>query len=50
MVSELFAATGAAQDDTIFKLASDVHADQTSEITRMQSMLEALGPTRPTAR
>lgn len=39
MVSELFATDGAAREQTVFKLASDIEADQTSEITRMQSML-----------
>lgn len=41
MVRQLFAATGAAQDDDIFKFASDVEADQTSEVDRMFTMLEA---------
>ena len=39
MVRELFASRGAAQDDTAFKLASDVNVDQTTEIARMQRML-----------
>jgi len=39
MVDELFASYGAAQDDTVFKLASDISAEQTSEIARMQRML-----------
>ena len=39
MVSELFGTDGAAQEQTVFKLASDIEADQASEITRMQSML-----------
>jgi uncharacterized protein (DUF305 family) len=43
MVDELFAAHGAAQDDDIYLFASDVFADQTAEIERMQQMLEALG-------
>lgn len=38
MVEEVFAA-GAAQDDTVFRLASDVNAEQTSEIARMQRLL-----------
>ena len=42
MVIELFATDGAAQDDFIFKLASDIQADQSSEIERMELMLEAL--------
>ena len=36
MVEELFRSQGAALDDTVFKLASDISADQTSEIERMQ--------------
>lgn len=39
MVQDLFDTYGAAQDITVFKLASDVHADQTTEIERMQKML-----------
>lgn len=42
MVDELFAATGAAQDDFVYKFATDISADQTSEITRMGLMLAAL--------
>ena len=42
MVDELFASYGAAQDPMIFKLASDIHVDQTTEIARMQRMLAAL--------
>ena len=40
MVEELFAQYGAAQDETVFKFASDVHADQSIEIDRMHQMLE----------
>jgi uncharacterized protein (DUF305 family) len=39
MVKELFSTYGAAVDDTVFKLASDVNIDQTTEIARMQQML-----------
>lgn len=42
MVDELFASFGGAQDDLVFKIASDISADQTSEIERMQSMLDAM--------
>ena len=42
MVDELFAAYGAAQDETVFKFASDVYADQGTEIDRMQKMLATL--------
>ncbi len=39
MVEELFSASGAAQDETVFQIASDVSADQTAEIERMTRML-----------
>jgi uncharacterized protein (DUF305 family) len=39
MVRELFASPGAGQDATIFRFASDVEADQTTEIDRMHTML-----------
>lgn len=42
MVDQLFASQGAAQNDTVFRLASDVYAEQSTEIARMQSMLEGL--------
>ncbi|HEU4827948.1 MAG TPA: DUF305 domain-containing protein [Gemmatimonadales bacterium] len=42
MVDDLFGSQGAAQNDTVFRLASDVYAEQTTEIGRMQSMLDAL--------
>lgn len=45
MVNNLLNAEGAAQDQTIFKIASDVSADQTTEIERMQLMLQAIGST-----
>jgi uncharacterized protein (DUF305 family) len=44
MVKQLFASHGAAQDEVVFKFASDVHADQEIEIDRMQQMLEAVPP------
>jgi len=44
MVNELFATPGAGQDEIVFKFASDVHTDQTTEIARMERMLEALKP------
>ena len=47
MVHELFSTDGAAQDDFVFKLASDIQADQTSEVTRMELMLEALTSNDP---
>ncbi|HEV7589570.1 MAG TPA: DUF305 domain-containing protein, partial [Longimicrobium sp.] len=42
MVSELFGTYGAGQDETVFKFASDVNVDQTTEIERMQRMLADL--------
>jgi uncharacterized protein (DUF305 family) len=42
MVRDLFATYGAAQDETIFKFASDVNVDQTTEIARMQRLLGRL--------
>ena len=41
MVDDLFKAYGAAQDDTIYKFASDVFADQSIEIEVMQRMLNS---------
>ena len=42
MVKDLFNTYGAGQDEAVFKLASDVNADQTTEIARMQRMLFTL--------
>jgi uncharacterized protein (DUF305 family) len=42
MVQDLFATPGAAREETTFKLASDISADQSSEIKRMQRMLSSL--------
>lgn len=42
MVRELLSSDGAAQGAAIFKLASDVEVDQTTEIVRMERMLAAL--------
>ena len=39
MVDDLFASYGALQDEDVYALASDIYADQTSEIDRMQRML-----------
>jgi uncharacterized protein (DUF305 family) len=47
MVNELFATYGAGQDETVFKFASDVNIDQTTEITRMEKMLAALVTSSP---
>ena len=45
MVNQLFASSGALQDDAVFKFASDVNADQTTEIDRMTQMLSSLQTT-----
>jgi len=42
MVNELFATEGAGQNEPTFRLASNIYADQTTEIARMQKMLDAL--------
>ena len=44
MVEELNKSPGAANDETVFRLSTDVFADQTTEIDRMWKMLEALPP------
>jgi uncharacterized protein (DUF305 family) len=41
MVDDLFASYGALQDDDVYKFASDIYADQSTEIERMQKMLAA---------
>jgi len=42
MVKNLFNSYGAGQDETVFKFASDVNVDQSTEIARMQRMLFTL--------
>src|SRR5256884_9951823 len=42
VVQQLLAVPGAAQDGPIFRFASDVNADQTTEINRMTLMLDDL--------
>ncbi len=44
MVEQLFGSHGAAQEDAIFRFASDVSADQSTEVARMQTMLAAMPP------
>jgi uncharacterized protein (DUF305 family) len=44
MVQQLFATKGAAQDEATFKMANDISADQTTEVDRMQRMLDSLPP------
>lgn len=39
MVDQLFASDGAGQDEVVFRFGSDVHADQSTEIERMQKIL-----------
>lgn len=39
MVQALIDTDGAAQDDTVFKLAADINVDQKTEIARMERML-----------
>jgi uncharacterized protein (DUF305 family) len=43
MVDDLFASHGALQDEDVYTFASDIYADQTTEIERMQKMLAAAG-------
>ncbi|AHG91657.1 protein of unknown function DUF305 [Gemmatirosa kalamazoonensis] len=42
MVKDLFDSYGAGQDETVFKFATDVNVDQSTEVARMQRMLAAL--------
>jgi uncharacterized protein (DUF305 family) len=42
MVNQLFGSQGGGEEETVFRFASDVYADQTTEIGRMQRMLGAL--------
>ena len=46
MVGSLFGSYGAGQDETVFKFASDVNVDQSTEIARMEKMLATLPPDR----
>lgn len=47
MVKTLFGSHGAGQDETIFKVASDINVDQTTEIARMNRMLLAIALGEP---
>ena len=40
MVHDLFATDGAALDEAVFKIASDIQVDQITEIARMEGMLQ----------
>jgi uncharacterized protein (DUF305 family) len=42
MVHALFARDGAAQDEDVFRLASDIQVDQITEVARMRQMLAAM--------
>ena len=46
MVEELLASPGAANDDVIYRMASDTFADQGIEIDRMRRLLDALEGSR----
>jgi uncharacterized protein (DUF305 family) len=48
MVKELISSRGAALDETVFKMASDINVDQETEIKRMQQMLFNLLTEKPT--
>ncbi len=43
MVNALFDSPGAGQDETVFRFASDVFSDQTTEIARIEAILKARG-------
>jgi len=42
MVNQLFGSPGGGEEEIVFRFASDVYADQTTEIDRMSRMLLAL--------
>ncbi len=42
MVNQLFGSQGAGEEETVFRFASDVYVDQSTEIRRMQKMLATL--------
>ena len=47
MVETLENTPGADQDEIVFKFSNDVQADQSTEIDRMEQMLDALPPAKP---
>jgi uncharacterized protein (DUF305 family) len=47
MVEDLLASPGGAQGDDMYAFASDIFADQTAEIERMQKLLEEMKESRP---
>lgn len=42
MVNQLFATKGGGEEETVYRLAANIFADQTTEIARMQKMLAPL--------
>lgn len=46
MVRNLFASDGAVQDTDVFRFASDVQVDQTTEVARMERMLQEMSSQR----
>jgi uncharacterized protein (DUF305 family) len=44
MVHELFGTDGAAQNEAVFKLATDIQVDQITEVARMELMLQEMNP------
>lgn len=50
MVEALFKSDGAGQDEQVFKFASDAQVDQTTEIARMELMLNARQPSGASAK
>jgi uncharacterized protein (DUF305 family) len=50
MVDELLSKKGAANDETVFKFAADVHVDQTTEVNRMLQMLLGFTPPEDSTR
>jgi len=47
MVHDLYEKRGAGEDELVFKLASDIQIDQTTEINRMEQMLFQLTAAAP---
>jgi uncharacterized protein (DUF305 family) len=47
MVHDLFETYGAGEDELVFKMASDINIDQTTEIARMERMLFMMSLTSP---
>ena len=42
MVNQLFGSQGGGEEEIVYRFASDVYADQTTEIDRMTRMLDVL--------